>query len=100
MDDRQKESAAAKRNRAGGFFALRLAAAAYLAWLGIDLLRSYLAGGSGLSAALSWGFGLAFPLAALGFGIYSFRRYRRETADAESPAENSEEPNEKQPDGE
>ena len=96
MDDKQKDSAAAKRNRAGGFFALRLAAAAYLAWLGIDLLRSYLAGGSGLSPALAWGFGLAFPLAGLAFGIYSFRRYRRETAEAEDPPEQ----NRNTPDGE
>ncbi len=96
MDDKQKESAAAKRNRAGGFFALRLAAAAYLAWLGIDLLRSYLAGGSGLSAAMAWGFGLVFPLVGLGFGIYSFRRYRRETGEEEGPAET----NDDTPDGE
>ena len=100
MDDKQKDSAAAKRNRAGGFFALRLAAAAYLAWLGIDLLRSYLAGGSGLSPALAWGFGLAFPLAGLAFGIYSFRRYRRETAEADPPSEKTEEKEENEPDGE
>ena len=91
MDDKQKDSAAAKRNRAGGFFALRLAAAAYLAWLGIDLLRSYLAGGSGLSPALAWCFGLAFPLAGLAFGIYSFRRYRREIGDGDPAAERTEE---------
>jgi hypothetical protein len=96
MDDKQKDSAAAKRNRAGGFFALRLAAAAYLAWLGFDLLHSYLAGSSGLPAALAWGSGVGFLAAGLGFGIYSFRRYRRETAEAEDPPEQ----NRNTPDGE
>ena len=42
--------------------------------------RDFLAGASTLSAAAAWGFGLGFMAAGLGFGVYSFLRYRRETA--------------------
>ena len=80
MDEKRKESASAGKNRVSNFFALRLAVAAYLVYLGFDLLRDFLAGASTLSAAAAWGFGLGFMAAGLGFGVYSFLRYRRETA--------------------
>jgi hypothetical protein len=87
MDEKKKENAAAGKNRASNFFALRLAAAAYLAYLGFDLLRDFLAGASTIPAAGAWGFGLGFLAAGLGFGIYSFLCYRRETAKEKEKAE-------------
>ena len=79
MDGKNIKKSADSR-RAGNFFAVRLAVAAYLVYLGFDLLRDFLAGASTLSAAAAWGFGLGFMAAGLGFGVYSFLRYRRETA--------------------
>ena len=95
MDGNEKRSAAAGKTGASGFFALRLAVAAYLAYLGFDLLRDHLAGASTLSAAAAWGFGLGFMAAGVGFGVYSLLRYRREAAAEKSRAEEAQ----KTPDG-
>lgn len=80
MDGKKQESTAAKRNRSGNFFALRLAVAAYLVYLGYDLLRSFLSGASTLSPVMAWGCGAGFIAAGLAFAVFSFRRYRRESA--------------------
>ena len=90
MDGNKKESAAAGKYNAGSFFALRLAVAAYLGYLGFDLLRDHLAGVSTLSAAASWGFGVGFMAAALAFGVYSVLRYRRENTAARAGGESPE----------
>ena len=87
MDEKKKENGAAAKSRGVNLFALRLAVAAYLVYLGVDLLRAYLAGGSALSAAAAWGCGLGFPIAGLAFGAYSFLRYRREKAAEKKEAE-------------
>lgn len=85
--DENKEKTASGKNRSVNHFALRLAIAAYLAYLGFDLLRGFLAGASTLSPAAGWGFGIGFMAAGLGFGVYSFLRYRRETAEEKNRAE-------------
>ena len=84
MDEKKKESA--PKNRSVNFFALRLAVAGYLAYLGFDLLRAFLVGASTLSPTVAWSCGVGFMAAGLGFGVYSFLRWRRETA-AERTAE-------------
>ena len=80
MDEKKKEKDAASKNRSGNFFALRLAVSAYLVYLGFDILRDYLSGVSTLPIVSAWGFGVGFMVAGLGFALYSFLRYRRETA--------------------
>ena len=80
MDENRRENTAAPKNRTVNFFVLRLAVAAYLAYLGFDLLRAYLVGASSLTPVAAWGCGVGFMAAGLGFGIYSLLRYRREAA--------------------
>ena len=78
MDENKNNTPAGRDNRSVNLFALRLAAAAYLGYLGFDLLRAYLVGASTLSPAAAWGCGVGFMAAALGIGVYSVLRYRRE----------------------
>ncbi len=80
MDENRNKSETAKDNRAVNLFALRLAVAAYLCYLGVDMLRTFLVGASTLAPAVAWGCGLGFPAAGLGFALYSYLRWRRETA--------------------
>ena len=80
MDGNNREKSAAGKNRTVNLFALRLAVAAYLVYLGFDLLRTFLVGASTLSPAAAWCCGVGFMAAGLGFGIYSLLRYRREAA--------------------
>ena len=80
MDGNNREKSAAGKNRTVNLFALRLAVAAYLVYLGFDLLRTFLVGASTLSPAAAWGCGVGFMAAGLGFGTYSLLRYRREAA--------------------
>ncbi|MBQ7473139.1 MAG: hypothetical protein IJS79_02165 [Oscillospiraceae bacterium] len=87
MDEKNKEKAAAGSSRTVNLFALRLAVAAYLVYLGFDLLRSFLVGASTLSPAAAWGSGVGFMAAGLGFGVYSLLRYRREAAAARNKTE-------------
>ena len=61
MDEKNRETSAAKSSRTVNLFALRLAVAAYLVYLGL-------------------GCGVGFMAAGLGFGLYSLLRYRREAA--------------------
>ena len=89
MDGKDREKNAAGKNRAANFFALRLAVAAYLVYLGFDLLRDWLGGGSTLSAAAAWGFGLGFMAAGLGFAVYSFLSWRRGAAAEKEKKEQS-----------
>ena len=87
MDENKKENSAAGKNRTVNLFALRLAVAAYLIYLGFDLLRAFLIGASTLPTVAAWGFGVGFMAAGLGFGVYSFLHYRRETAAKEEDTE-------------
>ena len=82
MDVKERGTQSAEQRRAVNFFALRLAVAGYLAYLGFDILRGHLSGASTISPLLSWLCGVGFMAAALAFGLYSWRRYRRERAPA------------------
>ena len=93
-DNRQKQTAEGRR--AVNLFALRAAVAAYLVYLGFDLFRAYLAGASTLSPTMAWLCGPGFMAAGLGFGVYSYLRYRREKAAApEGQSDAADEPEEK-----
>ena len=87
MDGNGKRDQSGADRRAVNFLMLRLAVAAYLAYLGFDILRGHLSGASTLSPLLSWLCGVGFMAAALVFGLYSWRRYRRESAAAEARGE-------------
>ena len=87
MDGKNRETSAASVNRSANFFVLRLAVAAYLVWLGFDLLRTFLRGASTLSPMAAWSSGILFLAAGLGFGAYSVLRYRREMAGAKGGTE-------------
>ena len=90
MDGNGKKDQSGTDRRAVNFLTLRLAVAAYLAYLGFDILRGHLSGASTLSPLLSWLCGIGFMAAALAFGVYSWRRYRRELAAAEARASSPE----------
>ena len=81
MNDKNNTQTPEQR-RAVNFFALRAAVAAYLIYLGFDLFRAYLIGASTLSPALAWICGPGFMAAGAAFILYSWRRYRRESAAA------------------
>ena len=86
MDDNGKNRSGSG-SRSVNLFALRAAVSAYLIYLGFDLFRAWLVGASTLSPTLAWLCGPGFMAAGLGFGVYSFLRYRRErdaAADRES----------------
>ena len=77
MDDNGRNRSGAE-SRAVNFFALRAAVSAYLVYLGFDIFRTWLVGASTLSPTLAWLCGPGFMAAGLLFGLYSWRRYRRE----------------------
>ena len=85
MDDRAFEYDAAKRTRANNLAVLRALVAAYLAWLGFSLIRDCVRGASTLSPAFAWTAGLVFIAAALAFGFYIRRQWKRELAAAKLP---------------
>ncbi len=98
MDEKDKNKRSGASGRTVNFFALRIAVAAYLVYLGFDLFRSWLVGASTLSPTMAWLCGPGFMAAGVVFGIYSFLRYRRESAAAK---EKNDAPNgEEKPDGE
>ena len=76
-------------NRAGMVLTLRAAVAGYLIYLGYGLLRDQLRGLSTLRPWLAWGCGAAFIAVGLGFGWYSWRRYRSRGGDSEDSADES-----------
>jgi membrane protein implicated in regulation of membrane protease activity len=87
MDGNDRNTQSAENRRAVNFFALRLAVAGYLVYLGFDILRGHISGASALSPLLSWLCGVGFMAAALAFALYSWRRYRRECAAADKRGE-------------
>ena len=94
MDEKKKSEQTPARSRAVNFFTLRLAVAAYLIYLGFDLFRDYLAGASTLSPTAAWLCGPGFMAAGLAFGVYSYLRYRRETAAEKEKEQENEAPDE------
>lgn len=76
--------ASKKRARAANMGVLRAVVAAYLVYLGGSLIRDWLQGGSTLAPWMVWLCGLFFIAAGLGFGLYTWRRWK---ADAKAAAE-------------
>ena len=91
MDDRAFEYDTAKRAKANNLAALRALVAAYLAWLGFSLIRDCVRGASTLSPVFAWTVGLVFIAAALAFGFYIRRQWKRELAAARLPKPESNE---------
>ena len=85
MDEKNCEYDSAKRTRATNTAVLRAIVAAYLAYLGFDLLRDWIRGTSTLSPALAWTVGLGFIAAAIAFGFYTWKLWKRELEAAVLP---------------
>ncbi len=86
MDEKNCEYDPAKRAKVSNIAILRAVVAAYLAYLGFDLLRDWFRGASTLSPALAWTAGLGFIAAALAFGFYTWKRWKQESEAARLPA--------------
>ena len=74
-----------KRARAGTRATLRAVVALYIAYLGWSVIRGVREGTSTMAPWIGWTAGLVFIAAALGFGIYVLKRYRRELEEARLP---------------
>ncbi len=85
MGEKACEYDMAKRTKASNFAVLRTLVAAYLVWLGFSLIRDHLRGVSTLPPALVWAAGLGFIAAALAFGFYTWKLWRRELDAAKFP---------------
>ena len=86
MGEKGCEYDMAKRTKASNFAVLRALVAAYLAWLGFSLIRDHLRGTSTLPPILVWAAGLGFIIAALAFGLYTWKLWRWELEAAKLPA--------------
>ena len=78
MGEKGNEYDMAKRTKAQNFAVLRTVVAAYLAWLGFSLIRDHLRGASTLPPVLVWVAGPGFIAAALAFGLYAWKLWKRE----------------------
>ena len=85
MDDKAFEYDTAKRTKANNLAGLRAVVAGYLVYLGFSLIRDLLRGTSTLSPAFAWAAGLGFIAAALAFGFYAWKLWKRELAAAKLP---------------
>ena len=89
MDEKNCEYDPSKRTRASNTAVLRAVVAAYLAYLGFDLLRDRIRGISTLSPVFAWTAGLGFIAAALAFGLYTWKLWKRELEAARLPADSA-----------
>ena len=70
---------------------LRAVVAAYLFYLGFTILRDVLKGEPGsLPLWLLWLCGIVFMLAAIAFGWYTWKQYKKQTAALENPESEAE----------
>ncbi len=85
-----------KRAKAGTTATFRGIVCAYIAWLGIRLIRGAADEGSTLPVWAGWLAGIAFIAAAAGFGFYIWKRWRLDVEAARLPeteaGKNEEEP--------
>ena len=89
MDSKGTDSGRS-RAKALNFAALRGVVAAYLVYLGVTLILDMLKGNSALSPAAVWALGLLFVLGGAGFGLYTWKRWKRDSsAAAKTPEEAS-----------
>ena len=86
MDSKGTESGRS-RSKALNFAALRAVVAVYLIYLGVTLILDMMKGESALSPIAAWALGLLFVLAGAGFGLYTWRRWKREAASARDASE-------------
>lgn len=82
------------RARAGTAATFRAAVAAYIFYLGWTVLRGTLTGSSSVPAWAAWLAGLVFMGGAIGFGVYTWRRYQADlkaaiVPDASKPEEDT-----------
>ena len=77
------------RGRAITMATLRAVVAGYLIYLGGSLIYGQLKGESEMIPWMAWFFGIFFILAGGAFGIYTWKRYKKETK--ENPEETPEE---------
>ena len=85
--DNKTDDAAKERSKAVNRAALRGVICVYLIYLGGSLIRDLLRGESTLSPALVWSAGLLFVLGGLGFGWYTWRRWKLDAEALQKPAE-------------
>lgn len=76
-------------DRLRGFAVVRAAVAGYLVYLGGSLIWDLRKGSSTLPPAAAWGLGLVFIAAGLAFALYTWRRWKKDSADAEEPEEDA-----------
>ncbi|MBR0161316.1 MAG: hypothetical protein IJQ02_08575 [Oscillospiraceae bacterium] len=86
-NERQYEHDPQKLARAGTSAFLRLAVALYLFYLAYQIIRGVTDGSSSMSPVIAWIAALFFLAAALAFCLYTWKRYRADTAAARLPAE-------------
>ena len=106
IDRNQQQYDAQKKARAGTRAILRTVVALYLIYLGYNILKGTVHGESSLPLWLGYLAGIVFIAAALGFGVYIYRRWRMdleaailsdteetslEIPDTDLPAEDTEE---------
>ena len=68
-----------RQARAGSTAALRALVAGYLVYLGVTLIRNLLNGSSPLPTAAAWCAGIVFIGGGVGFAVYAFLRWRRDS---------------------
>ena len=81
------------RGRAMVMATLRAVVAGYLIYLGGSLIYGQLKGESEMIPWVAWFFGIFFILAGGAFGIYTWKRYKKESTEnpEEAPEETTEE---------
>ena len=74
-----------KRARAGTSATLRAAVAIYIIYLGRSIIKGVREGTSTMAPWLGWTAGIVFIAAALGFGVYAWKRWRMDLENARLP---------------
>ena len=90
MKEPEKQYDMTRRASAINIAVLRSAVAAYLAYLGYDLIRDACTGVSALSPVLAWAAGLAFIFGAAAFAFFIRKRWHADMKAAELPAQQNE----------
>ncbi len=76
MDDNNKPD---MRGGMAGMMVMRVVVCGYLIYLGASLIVEHLRGESTMEPWMVWACGALFVVGGLGFGWYSWKRYRAET---------------------
>ena len=73
--------------RAGTIATLRAVVAGYLVYLGVSLVRDRINGVSDMALWLAWLCGVVFVIAGIAFGWYTWKRWRKDTSEADNKTE-------------